>query len=68
MTNETEMRVSNVARLPTDFLKAPRVFLGITFCKHIWKKHWHSLDESTQVELERCARCLKDKDKKMGRI
>lgn len=59
--------MGNVTKIP-NFRKPPIRFLGFTLCRHVWKKYWHSLDDSNQVELERCARCLKHKDRNMGRL
>jgi len=60
--------VNNVVGIGKGYIKPPRKIFGFTLCRHVWKKHWHSLDESTQVELERCTRCLRDRDKSMGKL
>ena len=57
-----------VESIGKEFIKPPRRFFGFVFCRHVWKKYWHKLDDFNQVELEKCARCLKDKDKRMGAL
>lgn len=58
---------NNIEHLGKDFIKPPiKLFGFVVHCVHVWKRYWHKIDECNSVELERCARCEKDKTKWKG--
>ena len=54
--------MAEITNIPV-FHKPPRKFLWFTFCNHVWKTYWQDLGPDTQVGRDRCARCLKFKEK-----
>ncbi len=55
--------MSEIKVIPVEFAKPPRRILGLVFCRHVWKTYWQSLSDDTSVGRDRCARCLKFKEK-----
>lgn len=69
MSDDSTKASERLIPIAIEFVKPPVKFLGFTiYCRHVWKRYWHEINECTSVELTRCARCLKDKEKWKGEL